>query len=360
MSLPNRWPASRRSRQRKRAISVESATTELTRLPGLEVAEAKPEVKPEHWIERGPSKRLMLFAGRSHPDLAQRIAEKLGIQLGDVEFRTFANGETYCRYQESIRGADMFIVQTGYEPVDRNLMELLIMIDAAKLASARRITAVLPYYPYARQDKKSRPREPITAKLVAELIQTAGADRVLTMDLHAGQVQGFFEVPVDHMTALPMLAQYFRDLGLREELVAVAPDTGRTRLASKFAEMIGGDLAVLQKDRPAHNVARVTSVIGNVEGKCAVMTDDMIDTAGTLVAGADFLAQAGAKKVYACATHGIFSPPAIARIEESPLDSVVVTDTMPINPLTKPERVTVLTVADILAETIHNVFADDS
>src|SRR5919204_2616210 len=216
MSLPNRWQASHPGRSRKRdtAISVESATTtELTRLPGLEVAETKPELRPEHWIERGPSKRLMLFAGRSHPDLAQRIAEKLGIQLGDVEFRTFANGETYCRYQESIRGADMFIVQTGYEPVDRNLMELLIMIDAAKLASARRITAVLPYYPYARQDKKSRPREPITAKLVAELIQTAGADRVLTMDLHAGQVQGFFEVPVDHMTALPMLAQYFRDLG---------------------------------------------------------------------------------------------------------------------------------------------------
>ena len=184
------------------------------------------------------------------------------------------------------------------------------MIDAAKLASAKRITAVLPLYPYSRQDKKSRPREPITAKLVAEMIQSAGADRVLTMDLHAGQVQGFFEVPVDHMTALPMLAQYFRDLGLPEELVAVAPDTGRTRLASKFAEMIGGDLAVLQKDRPAHNVARVTNVIGDIDGKCAVMTDDMVDTAGTLVAGAEFLKDRGAKKVYACATHGIFSDPA--------------------------------------------------
>jgi ribose-phosphate pyrophosphokinase len=180
------------------------------------------------------------------------------------------------------------------------------------------------------------------------------------MDLHAGQVQGFFEVPVDHMTGLPMLAQYFRDLGLPEELVAVAPDTGRTRLASKFAEMIGGDLAVLQKDRPAHNVAHITNVIGDVDGKCAVMTDDMVDTAGTLVAGAEFLKEHGAKKVFACATHGIFSEPAIERIEQSPLDSVVVTDTVPINPLTKPERVTVLTVADILAETIHNVFADDS
>ena len=186
---------------------MESATTELTRLPGLEVAETKPEVKPEHWIETGPSKRLMLFSGRSHPALAQKIADKLGIQVGDVSLRTFASGETYCRYEESIRGADLFIVQTSSPPVDQHLMELLIMIDAAKLASAKRITAVVPLYPYSRQDKKSRPREPITAKLVAEMIQSAGADRVLTMDLHAGQVQGFFEVPVDHMTALPMLAQ---------------------------------------------------------------------------------------------------------------------------------------------------------
>jgi ribose-phosphate pyrophosphokinase len=341
---------------------VESATTttEVARLPGLEVAETKPELKPGHWIERGPSKRLMLFAGRSHPDLAQRIAEKLGLQLGGVTLRSFANGETYCRYEESIRGADMFIVQTGFEPVDRNLMELMNMIDAAKLASAKRITAVLPYYPYARQDKKSRPREPITAKLVAEMLQTAGADRVLTMDLHAGQVQGFFEIPVDHMTALPLLAQYFRDLGLPHELVAVAPDTGRTRLAGKFAEMIGGDLVVLQKDRPAHNVARVTNIIGDVEGKCAVLTDDMIDTAGTLVAGAEAIKAAGATKVFACATHGLFSGPAIERIVESDLDLVVVTDTVPVDPLTKPDKVTILPIADILAETIHNVFADDS
>src|ERR687888_581255 len=294
MSLPNRLLGSRRSRSRKRAISVESATTELTRLPGLEVAETKPEVRPEHWIETGPSKRLMLFSGRSHPELAQKIADKLGIQVGDISLRTFASGETYCRYEESIRGADLFVVQTSSPPVDQHLMELLIMIDAAKLASAKRITAVLPLYPYSRQDKKSRPREPITAKLVAEMLQTAGADRVLTMD------------------------------------------------------------------RPAHNVAHITNIIGDVRGKCAVMTDDMVDTAGTLVAGAQFLKEHGAEKVYACATHGIFSPPAIARIEESVLDSVVVTDTVPVDPLTKPDRVTVLTVADILAETIHNVFADDS
>jgi ribose-phosphate pyrophosphokinase len=340
---------------------VESATTtELARLPGLETAETKPELRPEHWIERGPSKRLMLFSGRSHPDLAQRIAEKLGIELGEVTLRTFANGETYCRYEESVRGADMFLVQTGSDPVDRNLMELLIMIDAAKLASAKRITAVVPWYPYSRQDKKSRPREPITAKLVAEMLQTAGADRVLTMDLHAGQVQGFFEIPVDHMTALPMFADYFRRLGLPHDLAAVAPDTGRTKLAGKFAEMIEGDLVVLNKERPEHNVAKVATVIGDVEGKCAIMTDDMVDTAGTLCAGAEALKEAGAEKVYACATHALFSGPALERIAGSVFEKFVVTDTVAVNPLTKPDNVEVLTVADILAETIHNVFADDS
>jgi ribose-phosphate pyrophosphokinase len=302
----------------------------------------------------------MLFSGRSHPDLAQRIADKLAIQLGDITLRTFANGETYCRYEESVRGADMFLVQTGSDPVDRNLMELLIMIDAAKLASAKRITAVVPWYPYSRQDKKSRPREPITAKLIAEMLQTAGADRVLTMDLHAGQVQGFFEIPVDHMTALPMFADYFKRLGLPNDLVAVAPDTGRTKLAGKFAEMIDGDLVVLNKDRPAHNVARVTNIIGDVDGKSAIMTDDMVDTAGTLCAGAQALKEAGAEQVFACATHALFSGPALDRIADSVFDKVVVTDTVAVNPLTKPDKVEVLTVADILAETIHNVFADDS
>ena len=340
---------------------MESATTELTRLPGLEVAETKAEVKPEHWIERGPSKRLMLFSGRSHPELAQRIAQKLGIQVGDVSLRTFASGETYCRYEESIRGADVFIVQTSSPPVDQHLMELLIMIDAAKLASAKRITAVLPLYPYSRQDKKSRPREPITAKLVAEMIQSAGADRVLTMDLHAGQVQGFFEVPVDHMTALPMLAQYVRDLGLPEEVVAVAPDTGRTRLASKFAEMIGGDLAVLQKDRPAHNVARVTNVIGDIEGKCAVMTDDMVDTAGTLCAAAQAVMAQGARSVQACSSHAVLSPPAIDRIMASPLAELLTTDTIAVRPEVRAcPKVKVLSVARLLGEAVKRIHHGDS
>lgn len=341
---------------------AQAGTTELAPLPGLEGLESsRVEVMSERttWID-GSSGKLMLFSGRSNPGLAEQIAEKLGIGLGQVTLRTFANGETYCRYEESIRGADIFLVQTAAQPVDRHLLELLIMIDAARLASAQRITAVIPLYPYARQDKKSRPREPITAKLVAELLQTAGADRVLTMDLHAGQAQGFFRIPVDHMTAVPMFAQYFRDQGLLEELVAVAPDTGRTKLANKFGEMIGGSLAVLGKQRPEHNIARVINVIGDVKGKCAVMIDDMIDTAGTLVGAAGALREAGASRVYACATHGLFSANALERIEMSELDRVVVTDTVPIDPLKKPDRIEVLSVSGILAETIQNVFADES
>lgn len=307
-----------------------------------------------------PEKRLTLVAGRSNPELASRIAEQLGCELGSMTLKTFANGETYCRYEDSIRGADVFIVQTASLPVDQNLIELLIMVNAAKLASAKRITAVIPWYFYVRQDKKSRPREPITAKLVADLLQTAGVDRVLTMDLHAGQVQGFFEIPVDHMTAVPMFAQYVRDLGLDAPLAAVSPDTGRAKLAGKFGEMIGGDLVILNKVRPGHNVARVTTVIGDVEGKVAVMSDDVVDTGGTLVAGAAALKEAGALKVYACATHGLFNGPALERIADSEIDKLVVTDTVPIDPLTKPDNVEVLSVAGILAETISNVFADDS
>ena len=313
-----------------------------------------------HSLQVDYNKRLMLFSGRANPELSQRIAGKLGVDLGPVTLKTFSNGEVYCRYEESIRGADLFIVQTASIPVDQHLMELLIMVNAAKLASTKRITAVIPWFFYSRQDKKSKPREPITAKLVADLLQTAGADRVLTMDLHAGQVQGFFHIPVDHMTAVPMFAQYIRDLNLGEELAAVSPDTGRAKLAGKFAEMIGGDLVILNKVRPAHNEAKVTTVIGDVEGKIAVMTDDVVDTAGTLVAGAEALKQAGAVKVYACATHGLFNGPALERIAGSEIDRLIVTDTVPIDPLQKPDNVEVLSIAGILAETIRNVFCDDS
>ena len=216
---------------------MESATTELARLPGLETAEVAQQLQPTHWIERGPSKRLMVFSGSSHPLLAARIAEHLGVELGEVELETFANGETYCRYGESIRGADVFLVQTGCPPVDGNIMELLLMIQAAKLASAKRITAVMPLFPYARQDRKAKPREPISARLVADMLQLAGADRVRTMDLHVGQIQGFFTIPVDHMTALPLFARHFRDLGLTgEEIVSVSPDAGRAKQAVRFAD----------------------------------------------------------------------------------------------------------------------------
>jgi ribose-phosphate pyrophosphokinase len=260
-----------------------------------------------------------------------------------------------------VRGADMFIVQTAARPVAHHLVELLIMVNAARLASARRITAVIPWYFYSRQDKKSRPREPISARLVADLLETAGVDRVVTMDLHAGQVQGFFKIPVDHMVAVPMFAQHMRDiLGPDVERVAVAPDTGRAKLAGKFADMIGGSLVVLNKERPGHNQARVTGVIGDVEGKVAVMTDDIIDTAGTLCAGAEALREAGATAVYACATHALFSEPALERIEESAFERVIVTDTVPVDLVRKPANVEVLSISGILAETINNIFSDDS
>ncbi len=278
-----------------------------------------------------------------------------------MTLKTFADGESYVRFEDSVRGADMFIVQTAAKPTAHHLMELLMMVNAARLASAKRITAVIPWYFYARQDKKSRPREPITARLVADLLETAGVDRVITMDLHAGQVQGFFRIPVDHMVAVPMFANHVRDLlGPDVERVAVAPDTGRAKLAGKFAEMIGGSLVVLNKERPGHNIAKVTGVIGDVEGKVAIMTDDIIDTAGTLCAGADALREAGATRVIACATHALFNGPALERIATGSFEQVIVTDTVPVDPLTKPDNVSVLSIAGLLAETIQNVFADDS
>jgi ribose-phosphate pyrophosphokinase len=342
---------------------VESATTDFVRLPGLDVApgHAQPEVKPGHWIERGPLKRLMVFSGRSHPELALRIAEQLGVELGEVELKTFSNGETYCRYNESIRGADVFIVQTGCDPVDRNLMELLFMIQAAKLASAKRITAVVPWFPYSRQDRKARPREPISGRLVADMIQLAGADRLLTMDLHAGQIQGFFTIPVDHMTSLPLFARHFRDLGLfGANVVSVAPDAGRAKHAIRFAEMIEADFAVMHKTRPEHDKASVTEITGRVQDKVAIVGDDVIMTGGTLLAGAQALREHGATAVWVFTTHGLFSKGALERFAEADLAGIVVTDTVPIDPVKRPDNVTVLPISGLLAETIMNVFADES
>jgi ribose-phosphate pyrophosphokinase len=342
--------------------SVTTATTELTApLPGLDVEQTVPEPQPGHWLERAPGKRLMVFSGRSHPELAQRIAEQLGVELGEIELETFANGETYCRYGESIRGADVFLVQTGSEPVDRNLMELFFMIQAAKLASAKRITAVIPWFAYARQDRKAKPREPISARLVADMLQLAGADRVLTMDLHAGQIQGFFNIPVDHMTALPLFVQHFRDLGLTGEgVVSVAPDAGRAKYAERFAELIDADFAIMHKTRPAHDVVEMAEVTGNVEGKIAVVGDDMTTTGGTLIAGAELLKEHGASEVWMFLTHLLVRGDALERLGDSGITGLVVTDTVPVDPVRKPDNVTVLTVSRLLAETMMNVFADES
>jgi ribose-phosphate pyrophosphokinase len=336
------------------------ATPELT-LPGLESPEIVTQPKPDHWIERGPQKRLMVFSGRSHKPLAERIVEQLGVELGEIELHTFGNGETYCRFDESIRGADLFLVQTGCYPVDQNLMELLLMIQAATLASAKRITAVIPWFPYARQDRKAKPREPISARLVADMLQLAGADRVLTMDLHAGQIQGFFTIPVDHMTSLPLFARHFRDLGLTGDgVVSVAPDAGRAKHAVRFAEMIDADFAIMHKTRPAHDTVAVTEVTGRVNGKIAIIGDDITTTGGTLIAGAKALKEHGATEVHVFVTHALLSPAGLKNLTEADIAGIVVTDTVPIDPITKPEHMTVLTVAPLLAETIMNVFADDS
>ncbi len=341
---------------------MESLTATELALPGLaSEPAAMTGPSPGHWIERGPQKRLMVFSGRSHPDLARSIAEKLGVQLGDVELETFANGETYCRYEESIRGADVFIVQTGIQNVDRNLMELLFMIQAAKLASAKRITAVIPLFPYARQDRKAKPREPISARLVADMIQLAGADRVLTMDLHAGQIQGFFTIPVDHMTAQPLFARHFRDLGLTgPEIVSVAPDEGRAKVAVRFANMIEADFAIMHKTRPARDTVEITEVTGRVRDKVAIVGDDVIMTGGTLLANVSALREHGVRGVWVYATHGVFCGNALEKFHEAPIDGIVVTDTVPINQLEAPPNLTVLPVAGLLAETIMNVFEDDS
>jgi ribose-phosphate pyrophosphokinase len=337
---------------------------ETVALPGLETTEA-PELAPTpergHWLERGPQKRLMVFSGRSHPDLAQAIARQLGVELGEIALETFANGESYCRYLESIRGADVFLVQTGCEPIDRNLMELLFMIQAAKLASAKRITAVMPLFPYARQDRKAKPREPISARLVSDMLQLAGADRVLTMDLHAGQIQGFFTIPVDHMTALPLFARHFRDLGLTgEDVVSVSPDAGRAKMAVRFSEMIEGTFAIMHKTRPAHDVAEVAEITGRVRDKVAILGDDVIMTGGTLLANVAALREHGAREVWVFATHGLFSEGALERFKDSAISGIVVTDTLPIDVLNRPRNLTVLPVSGLLAETIMNVFADDS
>jgi ribose-phosphate pyrophosphokinase len=323
-----------------------------------------PAVSPSTSLPIDYDKRLMLFSGRANPELAAKIADKLGVDLGPVTLKSFSNGEVYCRYEESIRGADVFLIQptcgnpvTGISANDA-LMELLFMIDAAIGASAHRVIAVTPWFGYSRQDKKSAPREPISARLVARMIEAAGADRVLTMDLHAGQVQGFFRKPVDHMTALMMLTQYFNDLGL-QDLVVVAPDAGRVKLNKKFASKIGAELAILDKERPAQQVAEIGYVIGDVKGRTAIIVDDMIDTAGTLRAAGQTVLDEGARRIYAAATHPVLSGNAYENLAASPFEQIVVTDTIPLRP-DAPDNIRVLSCAELLTDSIRRIFTDDS
>jgi ribose-phosphate pyrophosphokinase len=307
-------------------------------------------------------KRMMLFSGSGYRDQAERIAEKLDVELGDIELTKFKNGEMYARFGESVRGADLFLVQSLCEPVNQNLMELLIMIDAAKRASAKRIVAVIPWYAYSRQDRKTKPREPITARLVANLIQTAGADRVMTMDLHVGQIEGFFQFPVDHLTAMHTFVDYFaeRDFRDADDAVVVAPDTGEVKVAQKLSDHLNLPWAVMGKTRSGAGQSEVTHVIGEVEGKRVIMIDDIIDTAGTLCNAAERLIKEGATEVSAAGTHGLFSGPAYERIQDSALKEVIVTDTLPVKEDQPQSKIQTLTIAPILASAIHNVFTDAS
>lgn len=304
-------------------------------------------------------RRMMVFAGTRNMELAEGIAQHLGISLGAAKITQFANGEIYVRYLESVRGADVFLVQSICYPVNASIMELLIMIDAAKRASARTITAVITHYGYARQDKKSASREPITAKLVADLLTVAGVDRVITMDLHQGQIQGFFNLPVNHLTALPILADYLESLHLTD-VVVVSPDVGRVKVAKKLADMLGGSLAVMHKGRPEHNVAEITHVIGEVEGRTCIIIDDMIDTGGSIVEGSKALLAKGAKEVYVGATHGLFSTPAFERIANAPMKEVVVTNTIPVDGEKTGGKIKVMSVAPLFAHAIRNVFDNES
>ena len=328
----------------------------------MEVVET--EVTAATMMRRAYDKRLMLVSGRANPGLAAKIADKLGVELSGVNPKTFANGEVYCRFAESVRGADVFIVQptcaNAAEGMTTNdaLMELLVMVDAAVGGSAHRVIAVTPWYGYSRQDKKSAPREPISARLVAHTLEAAGIDRLLTMDLHSGQIQGFFQKPCDHMTALPMLTRYFADLAL-QDLVIVAPDAGRVKLNEQFAHKLGADLAILNKERPAQQVAEISYVIGDVRDKTALLVDDMIGTAGTLAAAARAVRDAGAKRVYAAATHGNFSGGAWENLARAGFERVVVTDTIPLPP-GAPDNVTVLSCADLLTNSIRQIFTDGS
>ena len=312
-------------------------------------------------MEVVPKKRLVLVAGRAHPELSTEVATHLNVPLGECVLSTFANGEIYCRYGENIRGTDLFVFQTHGAAINDSLMEQLIMIDAAKRASADRITAVCPFYGYARQDRKAEGREPITARLVADMLTAAGADRVVTVDLHTGQVQGFFNYPVDHLTAVPVIAAHLAET-VDNDAVMVAPDAGGGKLARRFADRLSADIAFIDKRRPkgTHNVAVATEVVGDIAGRTCVIVDDMIDTAGTVVSAANLLIDRGASDVYIAATHGLLSGPAVDRLKNAPVREVVVTNTVPISDEKRFDSLRVLSIAPLVGDAIAAVFEDRS
>jgi len=302
---------------------------------------------------------LKLFTGRANPELAKKIANCLGIPLGDIEIKSFSDKEVYVRINESVRGRDVFLLQPTCPPSNENIMELLIMIDACKRASATRITAVIPYYGYARQDKKDEPRVPITAKLIANLITTAGADRVLGMDLHSAQIQGFFDIKVDHLFSAPVIIEYFKGKDLKD-LVVIAPDVGGVVRARAYAKRLKAPLAVIDKRRPRTNKAEVMHVVGEVRGRDILIVDDMVDTGGTLLAAVDALKKEGARDIYASCTHPVLSGDAFRKICESSLKEMVVTDTIPLRERKGDDKITVLSVASLLGEAIKRIHENKS
>lgn len=306
-------------------------------------------------------KRMQVFSGRGYPELAKEVVDHLGMRLGSVDIHEFSNGELYVRFQENVRGSDVFLIQSHCEPVNVNVWEQLLLIDAAKRASAKRIIAVCPYYGYARQDRKARSREAITAKLLADMLTTAGATRVVTVDLHTGQIQGFFDQPLDHLTALPLLVDWLVERYPDEELVIASPDAGGVKLASKYqSHLPGATLAFLAKTREAHNVARTLAVVGDVEGRTCVLVDDMIDTGGTVCGAAEALADRGAARVVVAATHPVLSGPACERLSDAPIETVVVANTMPIPADCHCSKIEVVSIASIIASTMKAIFEDES
>ena len=304
--------------------------------------------------------RLKIFTGNANPALAQEICQALGMELGRAMVKQFSDGEIYLQIKENVRGEDVFIVQPTCTPVERNLMELLLMMDALKRASAERITAVLPYYGYARQDRKDKPRVPISARLVAALLETAGASRLLALDLHAAQIQGFFDIPVDHLFAMPVLIEYFKSLNI-PDITVVSPDAGGVERARAFAKRLSSPLAIIDKRREEANVAEVMNVVGDVAGRHCLLVDDLIDTAGTLVKGAEALMKKGAAGVSACATHAVLSWPALSRIEASSLEHVVFTNSIPLSKeARKSHRIKSLSIAKLLAEAIRSIHEETS